>query len=190
MNYFMKKENVEQYKSMIEDYNPMPVLDKLKGYLKNGDSILELGMGAGIDFKILSKDYSVIGTDNSPLFIDDYKMSYPDADVRVLDATSIVIENKFDCVYSNKVLQHLTKDMFVQSLKQQKNVLKNGGIVFMTLWYGEYREETMFDGDLLFTYYMEDDIREIVKDMFIVKVIERYTEMDDCDSLLVVLQKG
>ncbi len=189
MNYFMKRENVEQYKSMIAEYDPMPIINKLESYLKEDDFILELGMGAGLDFEILSKKYSAVGTDNSPVFIDDYKRDHPEADVRILDASNITINEKFDCIFSNKVLQHLTKDNFVKSLSQQKNILHKNGIIFMTLWYGDYREELMFEGEIRFTYYTENDIKEIVKDTFEIVTIERYSEMEECDSMVVVLKR-
>ncbi len=190
MNYFMKRENVNEYKSMLDDYDPMPMINRLEKYLKVGDSILEIGMGAGLDYDILSKKYSVVGTDNSPIFIEDYKAEHPNADVRILDATNITIPEKFDCIFSNKVLHHLTKDDFIASLSQQKAALKTGGIIFMTLWHGEEREELMFNGEIRFTYYMEETIKKIaVKEMLEILTIERYSEMDDCDSMVVVLKK-
>ncbi len=188
MKYFMKRENVEQYKSMIADYDPMPTINKLEKYLNEGDSILELGMGAGLDYFILSKKYQVLGTDSSPLFIEDYKREHPDANVMILDATDITIQKKFDCIFSNKVLQHLTKDNFVKSLSQQKNILHKNGVIFMTLWYGDYREELMFEGEIRFTYYTENDIKEIVKDTFEIVTIERYSEMEERDSMIIVLK--
>ncbi len=188
MNFYMKRENVEQYKSMLDDYDPMPIINTLEKFIKPGDTILELGMGAGIDFDILSRKYSVIGTDNSPIFIEDYKREHPSADVRVVNATSIKIDERVDCVFSNKVLQHLTKNDFIESLSQQKKVLKDAGVVFMTLWYGEYREEIMFDGELRFSYYTEADIESIVKGKYEILSMERYSEMGECDSMVVVLR--
>ncbi len=188
MNYFMKKENVAQYKNMIEDYDPMPIIEKLGKYISNGDSVLELGMGTGVDFEFLSKNYTVTGSDNSPVFIEDYKKNHPNANVILLDARNITISEKFNCIFSNKVLQHLTREDFKVSLLEQKKVLKPDGIVFMTLWRGEYREELMFNDELRFTYYLESDIEDMVRDLYEIVSIERYEEMEKSDSMIVVLK--
>ncbi len=188
MNYFMKKENVDQYKSMIEDYDPTPIIEKLAQYISNGESVLELGMGTGMDFELLSKNYTVTGSDNSPVFIEDYKKNHPNANVVLLDARNVTLSEKFNCIFSNKVLQHLTRDDFKLSLLEQKKSLKPNGIVFMTLWRGKYREELMFNDELRFTYYLESDIEDVVRDLYEIVSIEQYEEMEKSDSMIVVLK--
>ena len=187
MDYFMNRENVNQYKKMLVDYDGVWLINKLSEYVSDGVTILELGMGAGLDLELLAKKYNVLGSDNSPIFIDDYKAKDTGINVILLDAISIDINDKFDCIFSNKVLQHLTKQQFIQSLDNQKSHLNAQGIIFFSLWYGEHIEELMFDGQLRFTYYTEKDIEDIVKDDFNILNLERYTESDDMDSLLVVL---
>ena len=189
MNYFMNRENVDQYKEMLKEYDASITVNKLEKYLKNGSSLLELGMGAGLDLDLLAKNYKVIGTDNSDVFVQDYKLQKTGIPVQELDAINVDIDKKFDCIYSNKVLQHLTKENFITSLKNQKLHLNDNGIIFMTLWKGEYQEELMFDGQLRFTYYLEDDIKNIVGNDFKILNLSSYAESDEEDSILVVLQK-
>ena len=55
------------------------------------------------------KYYKVTGSDSSQVFVDRYKKLHPEADVFQLDAKSLDINRNFDCIYSNKVLLHLTK---------------------------------------------------------------------------------
>lgn len=191
MKFFMKEENVNQYIDMIKEYDPTDIVNKVKKYLPNGLTLLELGMGAGKDLELLAKEYTVVGSDNSDVFINKYNQKNTGIEVLQLDATIMNIERTFDCIYSNKVLHHLTKNDFIKSLKLQKYNLNNNGIIFMTLWNGEYKEETMFDGDIRFTYYSEADIRDIVKNDYHVVNIETYTEFEESknDSLLVILRK-
>ncbi len=189
MEFFMNKENVNNYKSMIEDYDGSWIISKLEQYVKSGSSILELGMGTGADFELMLKNYKVLGTDNSPIFIEDYKLKNKNANVKILDATNINLEEKFDCVYTNKVLQHLTKEDFKLSIEQQHKVLNDKGKIFMTLWHGKYEEVLMFDGQIRITYYEEKDIKNIVKNMYNIITIEKYSELENDDSLLVVLEK-
>ena len=80
-------------------------------------------MGSGKDLDILNKTFKVTGTDLSNVFVEKYKKKYKDADVFVLDAITLKTERKFDCIYSNKTLQHLKKSEFEQSLKKQKELL-------------------------------------------------------------------
>lgn len=189
MNYFMKKENVDKYSEMVKDYNGSWLIDKLSAFLPINSSVLELGMGTGHDFDLLSKKYKVIGTDNSPIFIKNYKAKNSNANVMLLDAIHVDIDKTFNCIFSNKVLQHLTKEQFIESLNNQKRRLTPHGIIFMTLWEGKYREELMCDNQLRFTYYTKEDLIEIVQDNFIILDISLYKECENNDSILVVLQK-
>lgn len=191
MKFFMKEENVNQYINMTKEYDPTAIVNKVKKYLPKGSTLLELGMGEGKDLELLSKDYKVLGSDNSEVFINKYKGKNIGIEVLQLDATIMNIERTFDCIYSNKVLHHLTKKDFIKSLELQKNNLNDKGIIFMTLWNGEYREEIMFDGEIRFTYYLENDIREIVKNDYDIVTIETYNEFEEHknDSLLVILRK-
>ncbi len=189
MNFFMKEENVDKYIKMVKDYDSSEIINKLRQYLKEGSSLLELGMGPGKDLEMLSKFYKVVGSDNSPVFIDKFNSKGTSIEVILLDAIEMNTEKKFDCIYSNKVLQHLTKKDFMKSLKNQIKNLNNNGIVFMTLWKGTHREEIEFNGEIRFTYYLEEDIREIVKDDYEIVKLESYTEEANEDSLLAVLRK-
>ena len=188
MNYFMNRENVNEYIEMLKDYDGTEIISKLKKYSNKGSRVLELGMGAGLDLELIAKEYDVLGSDNSPVFIDDFKDKRTDIKVVLLDAVNLDIDKKFDCMFSNKVLQHLTREDFIKSLKNQKSHLEKDGIIFMTLWHGEHQEELMLDGQLRFTYYEEKDIKEIAGDDFEVLTLERYTESEDMDSILVVLK--
>ncbi len=188
MEYFKKRENVQKYKEMVGEHDGSWLIEKLSVYLNNGNTVLELGMGLGLDFELLSKKYAVTGTDNSPIFVEDYKNKNPKADIVLLDAIHVDINKNFDCIFSNKVLHHLTKKQFEVSLKNQKAHLNDDGIIFMTLWHGEHKEEMMFNDELRFTYYKENDIKEIVGDDFEILAIEKFKEFDEDDSILVVLK--
>ncbi len=145
-------------------------------------------MGTGFEFTILSKKYEALGTDNSPLFVDNYLSKYPNTNVKVLDAVDINLANKFDCIYSNKVLQNLTKDDFIKSLSKQHEHLNTNGIIFMTLWHGRHDEMLLMDDTLRITYYEENDIKELTNDLFEITKLERYTELEENDSILIVLK--
>lgn len=104
-----------------------------------------------------------------------------------LDAVTIDINETFDCIYSNKVLMHLSRDEFRKSLHHQSEKLNTNGILFFSLWYGNSSEN--YDG-LLFNYYTEESILPYLPKSLLIEAIKRYTEEEENDSLYVVLRKA
>lgn len=190
MNFYFKKENVENYQEMMKDYDNSEVLAMLRQHLPTQASLLELGSGTGADLVKLAKDYQVTGSDFSPLFVEDFKAQQPAIKMMQLDARTLKISETFDCIYSNKVLYHLSKSDFKKSLSKQAELLNEEGIIFMTLWHGEYREEGMPEVDLIFSYYTEADIKQIIPKSLAIKEIDRYTEDAKDDSLVIILKKS
>ena len=186
MEYWNDKKNVEEYIKMSEGYDGRELIDILKKYLPEGSSVLELGMGSGKDFDILNETFIASGTDISSVFVEMYKKNHKNADVFVLDAIYLQTERKFDCIYSNKTLQHLTKSEFIQSLKKQKELLNPNGILFHSLWQGDNEE---FYGNLLFVYYTKETLTNIVRNDFDIIEMNSYTEMEEEDSLYMILKK-
>lgn len=189
MNFYLKKENVENYQEMMIGYDNDEVLAMVKKHLPTHSNLLEIGSGTGADLIRLAEDYQVTGSDFSPLFVEAFQKEYPGIKMIQLDARILDISETFDCVYSNKVLYHLSKDDFKKSLSRQAALLNTDGIIFMTLWYGEYREERMPEEDLIFSYYREVDIEQLIPNSLKVKEIARYTEQATNDSLVVILKK-
>lgn len=144
-------------------------------------------MGPGTDLLELSKFYKVTGSDFSPIFLDDFRSAHSEIETLEVDAANFTLNRQFDCIYFNKVLHHLPIADFQQSLQLQAKHLNDGGIIVMTLWYGAHREE-FYEG-LRFVYYTEQEIRELIPDGLKIETIECYTEIEQDDSLLVVLKR-
>jgi trans-aconitate methyltransferase len=153
--------------------------------LPANSTVLELGIGPGKDMDILKNSYAVAGSDNSQIFLDRYEKKHPDADLLLLDAVNMKTDRMFDCVYSNKVLHHLTREYLRKSLQRQKELLNSDGILFHSFWKGNKSEE--IEG-LLFTYYEMEYLKEIVESDFDVLAMETYTEMEKDDSIYAVLR--
>lgn len=186
MNFYDKRENVNLYSDMMVDYDNSFIISQVERVLPLNSTLLELGMGTGIDLISLSKKYNVVGSDFSKLFLEDFKLK-SDIEVHLLDATVVNINITFDCIYSNKVLQHLSKEDFIISLKNQYNHLNKNGILFHTLWNGEYREE--FDMQLRCIYYNKATLEKIVPKELHIEEIIMYSEFEDNDSLILILRK-
>lgn len=186
MGFYDDMANVEAYMSMAEGYEGGDLIEVLRQYLPDGASVLELGMGPGKDLDILKNYYKVIGTDASQLFIDLYKKTHPDVGVMVLDAVTLAINQRFDGIYTNKVLQHLTSEELNSSILKQAEILKDEGLVFHSFWYGKGEED--YEG-LRFVYYTEMQLKKAFNKSFEVVRLHRYTEMEANDSIFIIGKK-
>ncbi len=186
MGFFDTKQGVNEYIKLAEGYDGTELIKILQEVLPEKSTVLELGMGPGKDLDILSKFFKVTGSDSSQIFLDRYKQENPNVDLLKLDAVTISTSRTFDCIYSNKVLHHLTRKELKESFQRQKEVLNSDGIAFHSFWKGDKDEN--YDG-LLFTKYQIDGLRAIIGDVFDILNINEYTEMEKDDSIYVVLRK-
>jgi cyclopropane fatty-acyl-phospholipid synthase-like methyltransferase len=186
LGFFDEEKNVKDYIKMAEGYDGAELIVELQKHLIPNSTVLELGMGPGVDLDILKKTYQVTGSDNSQIFIDRYKKKDPNAHVVLLDAVTIKTDIKFDCIYSNKVLMHLSKEELKKSFKRQKEILSDRGILFHSFWYGNKEEEHY---GLRFVYYTETELENLlIADYEIIKM-KIYKEMKKDDSILVIAKK-
>lgn len=183
MGIYDDEKTAHQYITMAEGYDGQELIETLRSHLPQGASVLEIGMGPGVDLKILKKHFQVTGSDNSRFFLDRYRNSDPDADLLYLDAVELYTERTFDCIYSNKVLHHLTNEELTKSLHRQKAILSSTGLVLHSFWRGTGVEE---HHGLKFVYQTEDSLRSMFGNVFSISDIVVYTEMDDDDSLFVL----
>ncbi len=186
MGYFDDLKNVEKYLKMVEGYDGRELIKVLKTYLPKGSSVLELGMGPGKDLDILRKFYKATGSDNSQVFLDFYKQRRKNADLLLLDAVELNTKRKFDCIYSNKVLHHLTKPELKKSFINQKINLKRKGLLFHSFWHGNKVE--IYKG-IRFTFYTESELVKMFTKVFELLELKRYKEIKKDDSMYVVLRK-
>ena len=187
MEFFNNKENVEEYIRMSEGYDGQTLVDELKNHLPQGASLLELGMGPGKDLDLLKKQYTAAGSDMSRVFLDRYRSDHPQADLLELDAVTLNTQRKFDGIYSNKVLHHLSRDQLVASFLRQEQILNPGGIVLHSFWEGV--KEEFYEG-MRFLYYHPHEIRKMISDGFEWIKSEIYTEFKERDSFYIVLKKA
>lgn len=185
--FYHTRQSAEDYIKRAEGYDGKELIERLHKYLIAGSSVLEIGMGPGTDLEILSQDYKVTGSDYSPEFIRMYREKNPEADLVELNAITLEIERKFDGIYSNKVLHHLTDDELIQSLKKQSHLLNPKGIVCHSFWRGEYEGEMQ---GLFFKYHTINQLENLFDDCFTVLEAMKYTEMEEDDSVLIIAKRA
>ena len=186
MGYYDSEENVQQYIAMADGYDGRDLVAKLGEYVPVGSTVLELGMGPGKDLALLGEHFQVTGSDASAVFVERYRAAFPAADVLLLDAVTLETDRRFDAIYSNKVLYHLSRQELAQSFQRQAEVLNANGILLHSFWLGEGEED--FSG-LRSVYYTEESLREVIGEEYEVIEFGSYLEMEPDDSCYVVLKK-
>ena len=184
--YYHTPESVEEYIRLAEPYDGHQLINQLRKYLNEGSAVLELGSGPGKDFNLLSKRFETLGSDISQEFINYLKEQFPEGNFLTLDAISIHTERKFDAIYSNKVLHHLSNEELEQSIQRQAEILNPGGWVCHSFWKGEGDE---VHNGLFVNYHTEEELKGYFNALFETKMIESYHEFEDDDSLLYIGQK-
>lgn len=186
MDYFDSEKNVSEYIKMAEGYNGNDLIKKLTNYLSKNSSVLELGMGPGVDLKFLNKYYKTTGSDRSKVFLDLFKKSNPKQNLLKLDAVTIETRKRFKGIYSNKVLHHLSKSNLGKSLKRQSEVLLKDGIVLHSFWKGNKTEKYE---NLLFNYFTISHLVKYFEKHFEILEIAVYKEMKNADSIYIIAKK-
>ena len=186
-NYYNTREKVEEYIRQAEGYSGQEIISKLDEYLNENSKILELGSGPGTDFGIINKKYDVVGSDLSIDFLEVLSEKFPQKEFLQLDAVKINTSLKFDCIYSNKVLHHLSNSELEQSFASQENALNPDGIVCHSFWKGEGEE--IFKG-MLVNYQTKKSLTKLLQDKFEILVLEDYAEFEENDSIFVIAKKS
>jgi len=89
-------------------------------------------------------------------------------------------------LYSNKFLVHLNDLELAASLKKQVDLLCKGGILFHTFWFGDKQE--MME-DLLFNYINQERLSQIIPPELEVVEVQVYKEMEENDSVYIILKR-
>jgi cyclopropane fatty-acyl-phospholipid synthase-like methyltransferase len=185
-DYYENPANVENYSKFNPEHDGALLIDALCAWLTDGSSVLELGIGPGKDFDLLSKHFKVTGSDFSGAFLERYRARNPVADLLQLDARTLATERHFDGIFSNKVLIHLSPKELTQSFSRQHQLLNDGGVILHSFWYGEGDQQF---GDLTLRRRNEHDLALLLEDKFDVLALERHAKMKEGDSIYVVARK-
>ena len=183
MGFYDEEETARQYIAMAEGYDGKALIATLSAHLPKGATVLEIGMGPGKDLDLLARDYRVTGSDASTYFVELYRRHRPEADLLILDAITLETDRSFDCIYSNKVLHHLSDAELDRSLRQQTALLTPGGWLMHSFWSGEGKEEMH---GLSFFYRSEDWLRAHFEQDYEIVDLETYAELAPGDTIAVL----
>lgn len=181
--YYHTKESVEEYIKMAQGHDGKQIIAKLKKHLPPGSQLLEIGSGPGTDWKLLKEHYKVLGSDQSQEFLNHLQASFPEGEFLKLDAESLLTDRFFDGIYTNKVLHHLEDEALQNSILRQYEILRPGGIVCHTFWYGQDSE---IYNDLFVNYHSDTGVGMLFGDYFDPLLIQYYEEFEKGDSFLYI----
>jgi len=184
--YYKTKASVAEYIRLAKEANGEQLIEKLEQFLPAGAVLLEIGSGPGTDWKLLKRSYNVTGSDNSIEFLNYLAAENPNGEFIELDAISLKTDQKFDGIYSNKVLHHLKDDELTDSIERQYDILSENGIICHSFWKGDGSE--IFKG-LFVNYHSENALGDFFERYFDILTIECYGEFDDADSLVLIGRK-
>jgi len=187
MGFYDEERNVETYVEMAEGFDGRELVDVLKKHLAPGSTVLELGMGPGKDLALLAEAFTATGSDRSRVFLRRYRRAHPDAKLLLLDAVTLETEQRFDAIFSNKVLHHLSVGELRRSLQRQAAILNAKGLALHSFWFGEGTEE---NHGLRFTNYTDSTLAAVVVPEFAKVACVRYREIDEGDSLYLLLRRS
>jgi len=134
--------NKQIYDQIAKDFStsrakPWPEFEYFKGYLQNGQDMLDLGCGNGrlLDFL---KDYKInySGIDNSEKLIEEARVKWPGQNFLVADILDLsFLAKKFDLAFLIATLHHIPSDSLrAKVLREIYSVLKPGGKLLMINW--------------------------------------------------------
>lgn len=183
MEFYNDPSKVNEYEKMCEEYDGSELHGILDSHLSENSSLLELGCGPGNDIVYLKEKYNVTGSDLSDEFLKRCKNRFPGLSFLKLDAVSIKSKEKFDCLFSNKVLHHLTFEKLEESFKRQQKVIKPGGFFAHTFWLGdkEFEMEGMF-----FLFHNRESLLNLVSRYFTIIETYDYKEFEEGDSIFII----
>ena len=162
------------------------VVEQFKSRIDPSEKVLELGSGPGNDYDFLKDHYNITGSDYSDVFLKDLQKKYREGKFIKLNALTMNLDEKYDVIFSNKVLHHLSKEHLAISLQKQYETLNEGGMIFHAMWRGkgkEWKKKSM-----PFIKYQPEDIEQM-KGKFKIKEIIDYTEMKENDSFIIIMVK-
>lgn len=186
-SFYRDRKKAEDYVEMRNGIDGRRLVGTLRSLLPEGSRVLELGSGPGTDLLLLSEFFDAVGSDYSRHFLDIFSSSHPGIEFLLIDAETIETDLSFDCVFSNKVLHHLSGSQLRRSLKRQAEIVGSGGLLFHSFWLGD---ETCTGEGLVFTKYELEEIADILSSVGEIEISGRYAEMNLNDSCFAAVRVG
>ncbi len=170
------KKNIQAYDKTVEEYfENTKELEEVEYHqrhvflsqLPEEGRILDLGCGPGRDARIFSEEgYQVVGVDLSPKMIKMARAVAPKAKFKVMDFLHLDFEEKsFDAVWFNAGLLCVEKKHAKKILISIHKILKDGGILFVSVKQGRgegFIMDERYGVEKYYSFFMEDELMTLL----------------------------
>ena len=136
MNYY--SENAKEYIDSTINADMSELYAMFEPLLPKGGRILDVGFGSARDMLYFqSKGYDVAGIDIEPKFVEHAEKLGLKAEVAdVLSYESVI---KYDGIWACASLLHVDYEKLNEALKRLLGLLKDGGILFVSMKEGDFK---------------------------------------------------
>jgi SAM-dependent methyltransferase len=135
----------------------------IEKYLKDNDTILDVGFGSGRDLNyFINKNINAYGIDGSESFLSIFKDRYPSlsknvfySKLPVINLPSELNNNHFDLIFSMATWMHIPKRNHQETISNIKRLLKPQGILVLAYSCEERKNDPRFFEKLTPQYVKE-----------------------------------
>ena len=172
MKYYSR--NCKEYIEKTKDINMQEAYAFFLKYVKPKSKLLDIGFGSGRDMLYFkSIGFNVYGIDPEPEFCFEAKKKGLNVDCCNINDYSNVA-NVYDCIWASASMHHIHKQLLNQSFKVCNKLLKENGIMFLSVKYGNF--EGYDDLERYFLYQTEDSIATYLKDTKFIIIDNKITD--------------
>jgi len=142
------------------------LINTVETYLKNDNSILDIGCGTGLYLKdFYDKSYQLYGIDISEQMIHEAKQQLPSVNFMVGNFTTFTLERKFDLIYSISVLEYIGRNEINHYFRKLANQLNPNGVIFIQYPHALTFKDTLYP-DLNYIKYSPEVVEKYTSKYF------------------------
>lgn len=162
---------IDEYINHNNKHHPIEDAAIFLPHLHNNAHILDLSCDPGRDAEIfIKKGFRVTGIDLSKNMVRAAKKKCPNATFHVMNTKELEFsDEKFDGVWANSSLLHISKKDISQALGEVYRVLKMGGIFYLSLKQGDGEhiisdQRYNIEAKKFFSYFRVEEIEVLLEE--------------------------
>ncbi|MDM1377712.1 class I SAM-dependent methyltransferase [Myroides marinus] len=158
-----------EYFNIVSEFNVLPELLDFSNLIKQNGTILDLGCGPGHHSKYFSDlGFKVTGIDLSSEMIEIAKKVSEKSTFKIMDILHIDFKKgTFDGIWASASLLHIPKNKIKNVLKNLKEILVEGGILYISLKDGDgdeiFIDKRYGNVEKYYTYYKSNEILDLLQ---------------------------
>lgn len=158
---------------------------------KSNPKVLEIGCANGRDAKIIIRyTNGYLGIDISEKLIEIARKNVPEAKFEVADIESYDFPENIDVILAFSSLIHSDMKNLRKILDESYRSMARGGVMYLSMKYGDYHEETIESeiGSRTYYFYTFDDIKKMIGGKFTI-LKEEIEHQQNQDWIEMIIRK-